>query len=437
MKRLQILITLFCISLIIGCSSEEVKGTGSSNIKKEKAKIPTKVEDMIAQGPGKYAGDNYDEEKVKAELDKIDPKATKEEVYSTVMGLLAEDFSSVINRLKKIDTSYNVNSKKPGTDVDKPKFDQYNVSILLDASGSMAAQVSGGRKMDVAKDAVETFVSTFPEEANVSLIAYGHKGSNSQKDKVLSCSEIEEIYPLSTYDQSTFSNALKTVDATGWTPLADAIKKSGKTLKANADKNSKNVVYIVSDGLETCGGHPAKEAEALQKDGISATVNIIGFDVNNAEQQALKEVAEAGGGTFTSANSKSDLESYFESEYDELKREWFDYSIKAELDIGEQSTQKVNELSEISDQFYEMEQREQDNILTAVEYLENEGKDQGIKTFTQERYRKIHDYFWEMYDSLKDEVMENDSESTKKVDDEVQKKMDELEQKKKRDINND
>lgn len=437
MKRLHILITLLCIiSLVIGCSSEEVKGTGSSNVKEEKAKIPTKVEDMIAQGPGKYAGDNYDEEKVKAELDKISANASKEEVYSTIMDLLAEDFSSIDKELNKIDTSYTV-GPKPGTDVDKPKLDQCNISILLDASGSMAAQVSGGRKMDVAKDAVETFVSTFPEEANVSLIAYGHKGSNNKKDKQLSCSEIEEIYPLDTYEKSNFSNALKSVDATGWTPLADAIKKSGETLKANAEENSKNIVYIVSDGLETCGGNPAKEAEALQKDGISATVNIIGFDVNNAEQQALKEVAEAGGGTFTSANSKSDLESYFESEYNELKREWFDYSIKAELDIGEQSTQKVNELWEISDQFYETEQRERDNIFTAIEYLTNKGKDQGIKTFTQERHRKIHDYFWEMYNSLKEEVMENDSESTKKVDDEVQKKMDELEQKKKRDINND
>ncbi|MFD1428288.1 hypothetical protein [Kroppenstedtia sanguinis] len=76
MKRIQTLITVLCISLVIGCSSEEVKGTGSSNPKKE---IPTKVEEMIAQGPGKYAGDNYDKEKVEEELDKIDSEATQEE----------------------------------------------------------------------------------------------------------------------------------------------------------------------------------------------------------------------------------------------------------------------------------------------------------------------------------------------------------------------
>ncbi|WP_380151145.1 vWA domain-containing protein [Kroppenstedtia eburnea] len=391
---------------------------------------------MIAQGPGKYAGDNYDEEKVKAELDKISANASKEEVYSTIMDLLAEDFSSIDKELNKIDTSYTV-GPKPGTDVDKPKLDQYNISILLDASGSMAAQVSGGRKMDVAKDAVETFVSTFPEEANVSLIAYGHKGSNNKKDKQLSCSEIEEIYPLDTYEKSNFSNALKSVDATGWTPLADAIKKSGETLKANAEKNSKNIVYIVSDGLETCGGNPAKEAEALQKDGISATVNIIGFDVNNAEQQALKEVAEAGGGTFTSANSKSELQSYFESEYTKLIGEWLKYGMKVEIDTGEQSTQKLHGLWEIIDQFVEKEDREEENIREAVDYLREKEKDQGIAYDTDNRYSEIHDYFWNRFSELESKIVDDAHDLVEETDKDVQKKMDELEKKKDKGTNND
>lgn len=200
MKTFQpIIILLLCT--IIGCSSNEAT-TGDITKKDETkeeakapkpAKIPENVEEMIAQKPGKYAGDNYDEAKVKAELDKIDENVSKKEVYQTMMDLLAEDFRSIDQQLNQIDTSYMVDSKKPGTDVDKPVLDEYNISILLDASGSMAAQVSGGRKMDVAKEAVETFASTFPDGVNVSLIAYGHRGSNSEKDKQLSCSEIEEF----------------------------------------------------------------------------------------------------------------------------------------------------------------------------------------------------------------------------------------------------
>ncbi|MFD1395596.1 VWA domain-containing protein [Kroppenstedtia eburnea] len=427
MEFFKNVIALVCILTLIGCSSEDVKGTGNSNSKRENAKIPTKVEDMIAQGPGKYAGDNYDEGKVKAELDKISANASKEEVYNTVMNLLAEDFASVKKSFDQIDTTYTIDSNTPGTDVKNPSIGQYNVSILLDASGSMAAQVSGGRKMDVAKDAVETFVSTFPEEANVSLIAYGHKGSNSKKDKQLSCSEINEIYPLGTYEKSTFSNALKSVDATGWTPLADAIKKSGETLKANANKNSKNVVYIVSDGLETCGGNPAKEAEALQKDGISATVNIIGFDVNNAEQQALKEVAEAGGGTFTTANSKSDLESYFKDEYTSLRLEWFSYSTLTVGDIVEQRTQKENELNKTKDTYLAMIDREKENVDKAIAHLKEKGKSMAVDY--NERNSKIDSYLWKIYEKLDGKIYHNGKDLIDKVEGEADKNLNELDEK--------
>ncbi|MFD1428287.1 vWA domain-containing protein [Kroppenstedtia sanguinis] len=351
--------------------------------------------------------------------------------------MLAEDFSSVINKLKKIDTSYNINSKKPGTEVDQPTLDQYNISILLDASGSMAGQVSGGRKMDVAKEAVETFVSTFPEDAYVSLVVYGHKGSNHQEDKQLSCSEIDEIYPLGTYEKAKFSDALKSVDATGWTPLADAIQKSGKTLKSSGDGKSKNLVYIVSDGLETCGGDPAKEAKALQKDGVSATVNIIGFDVDSTEQQALKEVAEAGGGTFTSANSKSDLESYFKREYEGLIGEWLRYGMNVEIDAITQSTQKLRELWKIRDQFVEMENREQSNIRKAVDFLENKEKDQGIGIDTNNRYSEIHDYFWDIFSDLESKINNDSEEIIDETKGDAQSKMDELERKKGKDTEND
>lgn len=436
-KLIKPLILLLCLLTIFGCSSKDVE-TGISNNKKEKKEsIPEKLEDMIAQGPGKYSGDNYDQKKVELELDKIDPNANKAEVYNTVMDLLAEDYLSVKKSFKQVDTSFTASLKKPGTDVDRPTFNQHNISILLDASGSMAAQVSGGRKMDVAKDAVEAFVSTFPKEANVSLIAYGHKGSNNKKDKQLSCSEIEEIYPLDTYEKSNFSNALKSVDATGWTPLADAIKKSGETLKANAEENSKNIVYIVSDGLETCGGNPAKEAEALQKDGISATVNIIGFDVNNAEQQALKEVAEAGGGTFTSANSKADLESYFEGEYNVLIEEWMKYEVLSGTERHKIWDQKLAQLRKIKDEFLEKEEREKKNVRKAIDYLEKRGVVEYIKEDYKYREYKIHRYLWNTYEDLKKEIYNKSMESKKTIRDDVQKNIDELEKKKDRDISND
>jgi Ca-activated chloride channel homolog len=80
-------------------------------------------------------------------------------------------------------------------------------------------------------------------------------------------------------------------------PLAASIAAAEKDLQG---KEGNNVVYIVSDGIETCDGNPVEAAKKLHESNIKAEVNIIGFDVDNKGQQQLKAVAEAGGGEFQS-----------------------------------------------------------------------------------------------------------------------------------------
>ncbi|MFC4075477.1 vWA domain-containing protein [Salinithrix halophila] len=428
--KLYKFISILCIIMLSGCSFGTSKSNDHSTALDNKEKIPTRVRDMIAQGPGKYSGDKYDEKKVETELDKLDKDASKAEVFNRVVDLVGEDYASVDKAMKNIATDFTFNPNTPGTDVEAPEAKNYNISILLDASGSMAGQVSGGKKMDVAKEAIQTFVSSFPKEANVSLIAYGHKGSNSEKDKQRSCKSIEEIYPLGTYNKSSFNKSLNQVDATGWTPLGSAIKQSGEMLKANSDQKNKNLVYIVSDGLETCGGNPAKEAKALQNDGISAKVNIIGFDVNNSEQQSLKEVAEAGGGTFTSASSKEGLKSYFRGEYNQLILDWYGYNTKVTGEIVEQASKRQSKLYDLSSKAYDIQEQEKDRADKAIEYLRNKGYRQ-IDTYeySDKRTGRLFDYFKGMVGNIESKLIENSNKIEEKIDEKSQKNIDDLEDK--------
>jgi Ca-activated chloride channel family protein len=261
----------------------------------------TDVEGMLREGPGKYAGDKYDEEKVKAELDKLPDNMTTDEAYNHLVALLAEDYKPILKELDRLDLTIKTNIKEPGgvntPEAELPK--QVNVEILLDASGSMAGRVSGGVKMDLAKEAIRDFVSKMPEGAQVALRVYGHKGSNQQKDKELSCKSTEVVYPLEAYDKSSFQKSLDQFQPTGWTPLAAAIEQAKSDLSGKAEENVENIIYVVSDGIETCGGDPVKAAQELHQSEIRAIVNIIGFDVDNAGQRALKKVAKAGGGKYT------------------------------------------------------------------------------------------------------------------------------------------
>ena len=85
MKKMLSWMLIFCLIFSGGCSllpsekdasSQSDAGKSSQNEVKQAA---TDVEGMLREGPGKYAGDKYDEEKVKAELDKLPDNLTADE----------------------------------------------------------------------------------------------------------------------------------------------------------------------------------------------------------------------------------------------------------------------------------------------------------------------------------------------------------------------
>lgn len=176
--------------------------------------------------------------------------------------------------------------------------------LLLDASSSMLLPVDGKQKMGIAKIAVKRFAKTLGEENEVSLYVYGHAGTQEDKDKELSCTKIDEIYPLQNYKEKEFNTTVDDVAAKGWTPLAAAIETANE---ASKDVEGPLTVYIVSDGAETCGGDPVKAAEEFAQDNENRKVNIIGFNVDQKGEDQLKAVAEAGNGEYISADNSEEL----------------------------------------------------------------------------------------------------------------------------------
>lgn len=183
-----------------------------------------------------------------------------------------------------------------------------NIAIHIDSSGSMNGQVSGGVKMDLAKNAVKKFAAGFPDETPITLRTYGHKGTGDDKDKQLSCSSTEVMYETNTYNEQNFSAALNKFKPSGWTPIAASIKAGYDDLKTKATEDTENILYVVSDGIETCDGDPVEEARKLANSDLQVKVNIIGFNVDDEGQRQLKAAAQAGNGQYYTVNSKVELE---------------------------------------------------------------------------------------------------------------------------------
>ncbi|WP_158591716.1 vWA domain-containing protein [Oceanobacillus halophilus] len=192
------------------------------------------------------------------------------------------------------------------------KSDNEKAIILLDASSSMLLSVDGQVKMDIAKRAVKEFGESIGADNDISLIVYGHKGSESEIDKDLSCNGIEVVYPMNSYNKAAFEQSLTTFESKGYTPLAGAIKKANEMA---IDYSGPVTVYIVSDGVETCDGDPVIEAENFSSNMEEQQINVIGFDVDEEIENELKQISQAGNGSYYSADNAEELDTTIEKEW--------------------------------------------------------------------------------------------------------------------------
>ncbi|KYD09980.1 vWA domain-containing protein [Heyndrickxia sporothermodurans] len=329
------------------------------------------IEKELLRYPGKYSGDQYDEEKVKEALDQLPDDLTKEQYMEELKFLLSEDYHKEMETLLNFDSTVNISVDRPDESVEIPGMKTAHYAILIDASGSMKASVGGKSRMEAAKEAVLEFAEQIPENATISMRVYGHKGTGSDSDKKMSCSSSENFYN-GRFDKSKFNQSLKKVKPAGWTPIGLALNKVKEDIPKNTDEV---VVYVVSDGIETCGGNPVKAAKELVSADIKTVVNIIGFDVDNKGQKLLKNVATAGNGEFTYVNSERDLKKYLRAQYEEIQKAWIEWKEEGKRKSIDLKEEKKTLAINTKESMKEKSIREKERMKQAGEYLKTRFED--------------------------------------------------------------
>ncbi len=192
-----------------------------------------------------------------------------------------------------------------------PQKKTHHMVLIFDASGSMAGQIDGKTKFDIAKDAAKKFIDQVAGDDSfaLSIVVYGHKGSNSAAHKKTSCDGIEEVYYLGPVEPNVAKRKLDSFKATGWTPIARSFEMAADIL--NEKPADENYIFLVSDGKETCDGDPIAVAKKLNTGNLHVTANVVGFDVGGADEAQLKDIAAAGGGDYFSVKSQAELEAAF------------------------------------------------------------------------------------------------------------------------------
>lgn len=190
-----------------------------------------------------------------------------------------------------------------------PRTPPVRVVVAIDGSGSMAGRIGGQTKIDLARDAATRFLDGLPSTVEASLLVFGQQGDNSEAGKARSCAGLDLLAPMSN-DRARLGAAVSQVRAVGWTPLAAGLARA-EALLGHTSTRGEQIIYVVSDGQETCGGDPVATARRINKGATLAVVNIIGFGLPSSEAAALKAVSDAGGGSFVNVSDRADYDRTF------------------------------------------------------------------------------------------------------------------------------
>lgn len=174
-----------------------------------------------------------------------------------------------------------------------------NVEIVLDASISMNRKIGNESMMDIAKYSINKFVERLPEGSNVALRVFGHKGNGNADGKGVSCASNELIQPMEKLDKEKINGALGNVKPAGWTSIADSIEKGSNDLKGFKEEENINILYIITDGIETCGKNLEEVAKKFKAENKNIIFKIIAFNVNPEQSRILKKTAGIAGGRYS------------------------------------------------------------------------------------------------------------------------------------------
>lgn len=170
------------------------------------------------------------------------------------------------------------------------------ILFIFDESNSMNANWESRKKIDVAKELLIKIVDSLKNINNVemALRMYGHQSHVPPQD----CSDTRLEVPFGTHNAEKIKHKLRVTKPKGTTPIANSLEACGDDFP-NCN-NCRNVVILITDGIEACDGDPCAIALTLFNKGITLKPFIIGIGLD----MKFKDAFECIGQYYNANNEK-------------------------------------------------------------------------------------------------------------------------------------
>lgn len=147
------------------------------------------------------------------------------------------------------------------------------ILFLFDASGSMLAPWGNQLRIDAAKEILSDLVDSLRvnNKVEIALRAYGHLSPAKEQN----CKDTKLEIPFSANNHDAIIQRLKYIYPKGTTPIAYSLERAANDFPENDEY--RNIMIIITDGIESCDGDPCDVSLALQKKRIFLKPFVIGL----------------------------------------------------------------------------------------------------------------------------------------------------------------
>ena len=158
------------------------------------------------------------------------------------------------------------------------------ILFIFDASNSMNGKWEGKKKIESARKILIKLVDSLDKLPNTQLAlrVYGHQYAFPPPV----CTDSKLEVPFANNNSQKIKAKLNSIVPKGTTPIAYSLQLAGGDFPPMA--NARNIIVLITDGIEACDGDPCAIALMLQKKNIIVKPYIIGIGLDMETKKAFE-----------------------------------------------------------------------------------------------------------------------------------------------------
>ncbi|MBT3208997.1 MAG: VWA domain-containing protein [Bacteroidetes bacterium] len=170
------------------------------------------------------------------------------------------------------------------------------ILFVFDGSQSMLGRWESDKKINIARKLLMKMVDSlaYIENLELALRVYGHQSYVPPQD----CNDTKLEVPFGGNTASKIKQTLKYINPKGTTPIAHSLELAANDFPDCSE--CRNIIILITDGIESCDGDPCAVSLSLQKKGIVLKPFVIGIGLD----MEFKETFECVGHYYDAANEE-------------------------------------------------------------------------------------------------------------------------------------